>query len=206
MVGTVHVLLFSSLCIIPPDAASPAPWTGRSNAQLLYAAPSQQAPVNPLAQSMAAFLKRIDAYLQLRNAVAGKLPEVRETGDPAKISSREKALGQAIAQARASAKAGDVFGADMSPHLLRILAEDWKSRSAADREAIFEEIPPGLQLKVNQPYPTSIPLVSVPALLLAQLPTLPEALEYRLIDRRLLLRDRDANVIVDVLVGVLPKR
>jgi hypothetical protein len=205
MVGTVHALLFSSLCISPPDAVSPAPWMGRSHAHLLSAAPSQQPPVNPLAQSMAAFQKRIDAYLQLRNAVAGKLPEVRETGDPKKISSREKALGQAIAQARASAKAGDVF-ADMSPHLMRILAEDWKSRSAADREAIFAEVPPGLQLKVNQPYPTSIPLVSVPARLLAQLPTLPEALEYRLIDRRLLLRDRDANVIVDVLVGVLPKR
>jgi len=167
---------------------------------------AQQAPVNPFAQSMAGFTKRVDAYLDLRNAVAQKLPEVRETGDPAKISGREKALGQAIARARASARAGDVFGADMSPHLLRILAEDWKSRSAVDREAIFDEVPPGLELKVNQPYPTTIPLVTTPARLLAQLPTLPEALEYRLVDRRLLLRDRDANVIVDVLVGTLPKR
>jgi len=41
---------------------------------------------------------------------------------------------------------------------------------------------------------------------LAQLPVLPEELEYRLVDRRLLLRDRDANVIVDVLVGAEPKR
>jgi len=188
MVRTGLVLLFAWLCIsLPSDA-------------------SQQAPVNPLAESMAAFRKRVDAYLDLRNTIANKLPEVKETGDPAKISGREKALGQAIAMARQSAKAGDVFGADMSPHLLRILAEDWKSRSAADRRAIFEEVPPGLQLKVNQPYPTTIPLVSVPARLLAQLPTLPEALEYRLVDRRLLLRDRDANVIVDVLVGVLPQR
>ena len=35
---------------------------------------------------------------------------------------------------------------------------------------------------------------------------IPEELEYRLVDRRLLLRDRDANVIVDVLVGVEPNR
>jgi hypothetical protein len=35
---------------------------------------------------------------------------------------------------------------------------------------------------------------------------LPEELEYRLIDRRLLLRDRDANLIVDVLVGAEPNR
>jgi len=41
---------------------------------------------------------------------------------------------------------------------------------------------------------------------LAQLPMLPEELEYRLVDRRLLLRDRDANLIVDVLVGAEPTR
>lgn len=195
MVRTGLALLFSSLCISVPGVASP-----------VYAAPSQQAPVNPHAQAMADFKKRVDAYLELRGAIAGKLPEVKETGDPAKISEREQALGKAIAMARASAKAGDVFGPEMSGHLQRILKDDWKSRSAADRQAIFAEIPPGLQLKVNQPYPTTIPLVSVPAKLLAQLPTLPEELEYRLVDRRLLLRDRDANLIIDVLVGVEPKR
>ena len=172
----------------------------------VFAIPSQQAPVNPLAQAMVDFKKRVDTYLELRRAIASKLPEVKETGDPAKISDREKALGKAIATARPKAKAGDVFGVEMSRHLQRILAEDWNSRSAADRKALFEEIPPGLQLKVNQAYPTTIPLVTVPPKLLAQLPTIPEELEYRLLDRRLLLRDRDANVIVDVLVGVEPKR
>ena len=93
---------------------------------------------------MVDFKKRVDAYLELRRAVASKLPEVKETGDPAKISDREKALGKAIAMARAKAKAGDVFGPEMSRHLQHILAEDWNSRSAADRKAIFEEIPPGL--------------------------------------------------------------
>jgi hypothetical protein len=35
---------------------------------------------------------------------------------------------------------------------------------------------------------------------------IPEELEYRLIDRRLLLRDRDANLIIDVLVEPTVKR
>jgi hypothetical protein len=195
VVRTGLVVWFCSVCISLPGLASP-----------VSAAPSQQAPVNPLAQAMADFKKRVDAYLDLRSAIASKLPEVKETGDAAKISNREKALGKAIAKARATAKAGDVFGPEMSRHLQRILAEDWNSRSEADRKAIFKEIPPGLVLKVNQAYPTTIPLVSVPAKLLAQLPTIPEELEYRLVDRRLLLRDRDANVIVDVLVGTVPKR
>jgi hypothetical protein len=71
---------------------------------------------------------------------------------------------------------------------------------------LLAEIPPGLQLKVNQPYPTSIPLVTAPPRLLARLPMIPEELEYRPIDRRLLLRDRDANLIVDVLIDPTLKR
>ncbi len=195
MVRTGLVLMFSSMCISLTGIASPS-----------IAAVAQQPPVNHLAQSMADFKKRVDGYLELRRGIAGKLPEVKETGDPSKISAREKALGTAIAMARASAKAGDIFGVEMSHHLKRILAEDWKARTPADRKALFAELPPGLQLKVNQPYPTALPLVTVPTKLLTQLPTLPEELEYRLVDGRLLLRDRDANLIVDVLADVLPKR
>ena len=144
--------------------------------------------------------------MKLRDEITKKIPEVKETGDPAKISSREKALGEAIAKARATAKPGDIFGADMAVHFKRILAEDWKSRSPADRKALFNELPKGVQIKINQPYPTTLPLVSVPPKLLAMLPMLPEALEYRLIDRHFLLRDRDANVVIDMLSGVLPQR
>jgi hypothetical protein len=167
---------------------------------------AQKAPVNPVAQEMVDFRKRIDAYLKVRDAATKDLPDVKETGDPAKISSREKALGQAIAQARSTAKPGDVFGEEMSVYLKKTLAEDWKSRSPADRKALFEEIPRGVKLTVNQPYPTTLPLASVPAKMLARLPMLPEALEYRLIDRYFLLRDRDANLIIDVLPNVYPTR
>jgi len=155
---------------------------------------------------MADFRKRVDAYLALRAALTKTIPEVKETGNPAKINAREQQLGQAIAAARKTAKAGDVVGPALAPHLLEALASDWRSRSESDRRALFNEVPPGLELKVNQPYPSNLPFVSVPGNLLARLPMLPEVLEWRLMDRRLLLRDRDANVIIDVLVGVLPKR
>lgn len=194
MMRTGRALLFSSLCISLLVVSSP-----------MRVAAAQQT-VNPLAQAMSDFKKRVDGYLQLRNAVTQKYPEVKETGDPSKISGREKNLGKAIAMARAQAKAGDVFGPEMSQYLVKILNDDWKSRSAADRKALFAELPAGLMLKVNDAYPTNVPLISVPAKLLSQLPTIPEELEYRLLDRRLLLRDRDANLVVDVLVGVEPKQ
>jgi hypothetical protein len=188
-------LLFSVLCISLP--------AGRT---VTAAAPiSQQPPVNAYAQAAAEFKKRVDAYLDLRKAVTQKYPEVKETGDPTQIHEREVALGKGLAMARPHAKAGDVFGS-LSRYLLKIVADDWNARSAADQKAILAEIPRGLMLKVNDPYPPSIPLASVPAKMLAQLPMLPEELEYRLVDRRLLLRDRDANLIVDVLVGAEPTR
>jgi hypothetical protein len=168
--------------------------------------PQQQPSVNPFAKSMADFKQRVDDYLKLRDEITRTIPEVKETGDPAKISAREQALGKAIAKARSTAKPGDIVGPDMAVHFKRILAEDWKSRSPADRKALFNELPKGVQIKINQPYPTTLPLVSVPPKLLAMLPMLPETLEYRLIDRYFLLRDRDANLVIDILPGVLPQR
>jgi len=170
------------------------------------AASAQEAPVNALAKAMADFRKRLDGYIDLRNQITKTVPEVKETGDPSKIHSREQALGRAIAAARSTAKRGDLFGVEMSRHLRIILAQDWKSRSAADRRALFDEVPVGIKLAINQPYPTTVPLVSAPAKLLADLPTLPEELEYRLVDRHLLLRDRDANLILDLLLNVFPAR
>lgn len=163
-----------------------------------------QERVNPTAEGVAAYQKRVAAYLELRRDLTKKIREVKETGDPAKISSREKALGQAIAAARQGAKAGDIFG-DLSPFLLKILAEDWQSRAPADRKAALAELPANLKLTINEPYPTTQPLATVPSRLLARLPVLPEELEYRLADRQLLLRDRDANLIVDVLGGAAPE-
>lgn len=167
---------------------------------------AQESPVNPFAQSMVDFRARVDDYMKLRDKATAKVPELEETKDPTKIFAREKALGQAIAAARPSAKSGDLFGEEMSKYLRTILAEDWKSRSAADRKALFEEIPPNLKLTINQVYPTTIPLVTLPAKLLMKLPVLPEALEYRLVDHYFLLRDRDANLIIDVLPKVYPTR
>jgi hypothetical protein len=165
---------------------------------------TQTHAVNPVGEATAAFKKRLDEYLKLRSAITGKIPDVSETRDPDKISAREKALGQALAAARAAAKPGDVFG-DMAPIIKQIVAKDWASRSAADRKAIFKELPAGLQVNINKPYPTTLPLLTVPSNLLINLPLLPDDLEYRNVDRHLLLRDRDANLVIDILYNVLPR-
>lgn len=167
--------------------------------------PKPPQTVNPIGAATASFQKRIEDYLKVRDELTKTFPEVKETGDPNKITAREKALGSAIGKARASAKPGDILGGDIAPVFAQIVAKDWATRSAADRKAIFDELPAGTRVVINQPYPTTLPLLTVPSKLLVNLPMLPEVLEYRIVDRHLLLRDRDANLIVDVLYNILPR-
>jgi hypothetical protein len=59
------------------------------------------------------------------------------------------------------------------------------------------------QLRVNAPYP-SVPLQSTPPSLLLNLPPLPSEVDYRLVGRALVLRDVQANLIVDFVPNAIP--
>jgi hypothetical protein len=59
-------------------------------------------------------------------------------------------------------------------------------------------------LKVNSDYPEGKTLPTVPAKVLLNLPTLPKTLEYRFVDKHLILRDTPANIIVDYIPNALP--
>jgi len=51
--------------------------------------------------------------------------------------------------------------------------------------------------KVNASYPDDTPLPTTPGQLLMKLPKLPEQLEYRLVGKTLIIRDVEADIIVD---------
>jgi hypothetical protein len=55
---------------------------------------------------------------------------------------------------------------------------------------------------VNMTYPPEWPLQTFPPTLLFQLPQLPEELEYRFVDNALILRDTEANIVVDFMPDV----
>jgi hypothetical protein len=74
------------------------------------------------------------------------------------------------------------------------------------RAAIMDENPgPAVRLVVNGRYPDTIPLSTVPSQVLKQLPPLPEELEYRFIEDKLILLDAHAHIIVDYLTGAVPR-
>ena len=160
--------------------------------------------VNPRAESVSEFGKRLQAYLDLRSKADNGLPKLKETDDPAKITAHEVALGDSVRKLRATAKPGDVFGTDMTPLILEIVRADWKKRPPADRAAVLAEMPKPFVPKVNMRYPVEQPLMTFPPNLLKQLHQLPDDLEYRFVGRDLILRDVKANIVVDVIRHALP--
>jgi hypothetical protein len=147
------------------------------------------------------FVQRTRDYVRLRSHVAPGA-RLEETASPEEISAREAALAHAIRAVRAGAKPGDVFGSAREP-LAAIARRDWRERAPAERAALQGELPPSAAPAVNAPYPASLPLATVPAKLLEALPELPEELEYRFVGPHLILRDVEANLVVDVVPDLL---
>lgn len=161
-------------------------------------------PVNAQGAATLEFKKRIDAYMKIHNEAESQVPSLKRTDDPKEISEREKALREMIMTLRANAQPGDIFAPDYQPYFIKIVQDDFKGRSAADRKALINELPKNMKVDINTVYPTTLPLATFPPALLRKLPDLPADLEYRIVGRSLLLRDVKANLVVDILREVVP--
>jgi len=161
-------------------------------------------PINAQGAATLEFKKRVDAYLKIHNEAEGKVPNLKRTDDPKEISDRERALADAIMTLRAGAKPGEIFALEYQPYFIKIIQDDFKGRSAADRKALVSELPKNIKVDINTVYPTTLPLETFPPALLRKLPDLPPELEYRIVARSLILRDVKANLIVDILRDVVP--
>src|SRR5687767_11673497 len=69
----------------------------------------QQQPANRMGAAVKAFQDRIKEYDTFHHNVQKMVPALDETADPAKISAREKALGEQLIKSRPNAKQGDFF-------------------------------------------------------------------------------------------------
>ena len=146
---------------------------------------------------------RAKAYLDLRKKVAGSAPA---SGDsPAAISSAQHELANKIRVARAGTRQGDIFTPPIATYVKKHIAAVISGPHGGDIKASLRRAEPvKIQLQVNQSYPENMPLQSTPPSLLMNLPDLPKGLEYRLLGNELVLRDADANVIVDYVPNAVP--
>jgi hypothetical protein len=161
-------------------------------------------PRNPHAVALAEFQERVKTYVALRDKATASITPPKPTANPQDIASRQQALAEGVRRARADAKPGDVFSAPVVPILKAAVLHDFRQRTPRQRAAALKEVPSGLSLKVNDTYPKSTPLATVPPKLLAEMPRLPDGLEYRFVGRRLILHDTMTNLVVDILPDAVP--
>lgn len=170
---------------------------------------------NPDALVLADFQKRIDAYMAIHRDAAKDVPAQKETNDPAKIKATQEALAARIRAARANAKPGDILTAEIRNKFRRLMypvvdgptPASQGTAGRAIKKDVKEELNENTEeqkeegrsvpLKVNATYPPDTPLPSTPPQMLMNLPKLPEQLEYRIVGKNLIIRDVEANIIVD---------
>jgi hypothetical protein len=160
--------------------------------------------VNISAAVMQDFKQRVDAYMKVRSEALKDAPALKESKDPAKIKAAQDAQSARIRELRAGAKPGDVFTAEIRAEFRRLLAPELKGDDGNDaKKVIKDDAPTNVPFKVNAKYPEGASLPTVPASLLLSLPQLPEPLQYRIIDKHLILLDEDADVIVDYIANAI---
>ena len=163
-----------------------------------------QAPAKSDAAAYEAFTKRVADYVALRKKIEATLPNVPGKPTPTELDARQRALGKALGQARTGAKKGDIFGPQVSTLIRRSLAPIFKGPEGARVRALIIEEPHPVVPAVNVRYPDEVPLSTMPPDVLKALPKLEEGLEFRFVDRHLILLDVRSHLIVDVVDNAMP--
>ena len=159
------------------------------------------------------FNDRIKDYLKVHKKAAETLPALTGQEDPATVAAYRLSLAKAIRARRPAARPGDVFDAKVVPTLVSRVRTELEGPEARPARKVLREGNPDFDpegyvpvpVRINADYPVRAPVSTVPASVLLVLPPLPEVLEYRFVGRDLILRDTEANLIVDYILGAVPR-
>lgn len=168
--------------------------------------PADEPKTNPDALVLLDFNERIKSYMKIHKEHEGDAPPMKETEDPAKITASQKALADKIRAARKGARQGEIFTPAIRTKFRQLMYPETVGTAGRETKSVMKEDAPTtatIPLKVNAEYPQSQPLPTVPPNVLAALPPLPEDLEYRIIEKHLILRDVHANIIVDYIPNAI---
>ena len=190
-VGTVCLVM---LMVKGPIAASP------------QALPSKSPPANADSLVISDYEKRLQDYLKLRKQAAAGIPPLKATDSPEQIKDRQLLLGSKIQAERSQAKQGDIFSPDTCQLFKKLIAMAYRESDPAKVKASLRHSEPvkDVPVYVNASYPEKVPLQTMPPSILANVPPLPKDLEYRIVGQTLVLRDQEANIVIDFIPGAIP--
>jgi hypothetical protein len=171
-------------------------------------------------ETLGKFAEEVQEYVKLRQSVLTKITPAKSS-TPEELTARQRALTQAIVTYRKGKKRGNIFKPDVEAAIRRTLQREF---TGPEGKTLMKEIRSGnpkvegnprpqdptqetlprVNLAVNAVYPDAAPFSSVPPSLLLKLPVLPEVVRFRFVGRALILRDTEANVILDFIPDVVP--
>lgn len=154
--------------------------------------------------ALADFDKRLKNYVELREKLAKDLKPLSPTPNASDLAVRQESLAAALRQARKTARQGDLIPTAVATLLRDVVKTDFQQRPPDVRQAAFSEVADAGTPIINRTYPARAALPTVPPLLLAKLPVLPDNLQYRFIQRHLVILDGDTQLIIDYVSNVLP--
>jgi hypothetical protein len=168
-------------------------------------------PSDPAFDSMQAALKAyVDQTQPFRRQAAQvqqKTPGNTGTTSNAEtaVRARENDLATELkARLRPNARQGEIFSPQVAAVMRRNIAETF---NGPERELLFDELAEQNTTPANGGVPAINERLEAPRLpprALEMLPPLPKQLEYDFVDHTLVLRDVDAEVVVDFLPNALP--
>ena len=155
-----------------------------------------------------------DYVKKVHKKAAKQVAPLRNQATAEEIVVHQRAMAEAIRALRPQARQGDLFLPVVQPIVKRIIAAELGGRAGAPaRKEILGGNPPidpdrddrmQVKLAVNASYPAAAALSTVPPTVLLTLPLLRKEVEYRFVNRDLVLLDVDANLILDFIRQAAP--
>jgi hypothetical protein len=152
------------------------------------------------------FDRRIADYVKLHKVVQSEIHRLKPTNSSEAIEHHEHHFAHRLREARSSARQGNIFTPEIAAEFRRLVGIAMQGPGAVRiRESLQRAAPVHTHtISVNRAYPDGLPLESTPPSLLLNLPPLPPEVEYRVVAHDLILRDIDANLVVDVIPNAIP--
>ena len=167
------------------------------------------------------FQHEVEEYVELHQELLKRVPNVSESATAAEMNAHRKKMADAIRGERRQAKQGDIFKPRVAAAFVEAIR---KELAGPEGPALLKEIRSGnprvegtprqsdpsredrrnVALAINLAYPDGAPSSSVPSSLLLVLPPLPEQVKYGFIGRALVLRETEADLILDFIRDVVP--
>jgi hypothetical protein len=195
--------------------------TGCSLHRNAHIAPT--ADVDMDAKVLAKFQREIEEYKELHQELVHRIPNVGPNATAEQIAAHRDKMTRGIQAERKGAKPGEIFKPSVEAAFRRVIAGEL---AGPEREQIVKEIKQGnptaenvpnqadptrehtevVRVAVNVTYNDHAPFSSMPPTLLLKLPQLPEEVRYQFVGPDLILRDTEANVILDFIKDAIPDR